>query len=96
MEQEKKPRGNVNYVWVLAGGYLVYLAFQLLRGVFKGETDYPVVGILGGAAFAAFGGWLLWREWSAYQYGAKHKDDPSTWSDEEPEEDGGEENHEDQ
>ena len=75
MEQEKKPRGNVNYVWVLAGGYLVYLAFQLLRGVFKGETDYPVVGILGGAAFAAFGGWLLWR-------GGDHKDDPETWSDE--------------
>ena len=46
--------------------------------------------------FTVVGGWLLWREWSAYQYGAKHKDDPSTWSDEEPEEDGGEENHEDQ
>ena len=82
MEQKKKPRGTVNYVWVLAGGYLVYLAFQLLRGVFKGETDYPVVGILGGAAFAASGGWLLWREWKAYKFAMDHKDDPETWSDE--------------
>lgn len=82
MDQEKKPRGNVNYVWVLAGGYLVYLAFQLLRGVFKGETDYPAVGIIGGAAFAAFGGWLLWREWKTYKYAMAHKDDPETWSSE--------------
>ena len=82
MEQEKRPRGNVNYVWVLAGGYLVYLAFQLLRGVFKGETDYPAVGIIGGAAFAAFGGWLLWREWKTYKYAMAHKDDPETWSSE--------------
>lgn len=82
MVQEKKPRGNVNYVWVLAGGYLVYLAFQLLAGVFKGETDYPAVGILGGAAFAAFGGWLLWREWKTYKFAMDHKDDPETWSDE--------------
>ena len=87
MEQEKRPRGNVNYVWVLAGGYLVYLAFQLLRGVFKGETDYPAVGILGGAAFAAFGGWLLWREWKAYKFAMDHKDDPETWSSESESED---------
>ena len=82
MEQEKKPSGNVNYVWVLAGGYLVHLAFQLLRGVFKGETDYPGVGILGGAALAAFGGGRLWREWKAYKFAMDHKDDPETWSDE--------------
>ena len=91
-----KKSGKVNYVWVLAGGYLLYLAAQLLFNVIQGTSDSPAVGIGGGVAFAAIGGWLLWREWSAYQYGAKHKDDPSTWSDEEPEEDSGEESHEDQ
>ena len=91
-----KKSGKVNYVWVLAGGYLLYLAAQLLFNVIRGTSDSPAVGIGGGVVFAAIGGWLLWREWSAYQYGAKHKDDPSTWSDEETEEDSGEESHEDQ
>ena len=62
----------------------------------RGDSDSPAVGIGGGILFLAVGGWLLWREWSAYQYGAKHKDDPSTWSDEEPEADNGEESHGDQ
>ena len=90
MEQKKKPRGTVNYVWVLAGGYLVYLAFQLLRGVFNRETDYPAVGIIGGAAFAAFGGWMLWREWKTYKFAMDHKDDPTTWNDEPEAENNGE------
>ena len=96
-----KKSGKVNYVWVLAGGYLLYLAAQMFLNVIRRTSDSPAIGIGEMAVervlyhFVA-GGWLLWREWSAYQYGVKHKDDPSTWSDEEPEEDGGEENHEDQ
>ena len=92
----KKRTGKVNYVWVLAGGYLLYLAAQMFLNVIRGTSDSPAVGIGGGILFLAVGGWLLWREWSAYQYGAKHKDDPSTWSDEEPEADNGEESHGDQ
>ena len=84
-----KKTGKVNYVWVVAGGYLLYLAAQLFFGVIRGDSDSPAIGIGGGILFLAVGGWLLWREWSAYQYGAKHKDDPSTWSDEEPEADNG-------
>ena len=91
-----KKTGKVNYVWVVAGGYLLYLAAQLFFGVIRGDSDSPAVGIGGGILFLAVGGWLLWREWSAYQYGAKHKDDPSTWSDEEPEADNGEESYGDQ
>ena len=91
-----KKTGKGNYVWVVAGGYLLYLAAQLFFGVIRGDSDSPAVGIGGGVLFLAVGGWLLWREWSAYQYGAKHKDDPSTWSDEEPEADNGEESHGDQ
>lgn len=29
--------GRVNYIWVLAGGYLIYLAYKLLRGLFLGR-----------------------------------------------------------
>ena len=92
MKKEKKRNGRVNYVWVLAGGYLLYLAFQLFRNVAAGTSDQPPVGIAGGLAFTAIGGWLLWREWRAYQYGVTHKDDPESWGggDETPEKkDGG-------
>lgn len=82
----KKQTGRVNYVWVLAGGYLIYLAAQLLWNVITGRSDSPAVGVIGGAVFVVIGGLLLGREWRAYQYGRKHIDDPSTWSDEEEEE----------
>lgn len=85
MSNGKKQTGKVNYVWVLAGGYLLYLAAQLLINVIRGTSDTPAIGIAGGVVFLAIGGWLLWREWKAYRYGLEHKDDPSTWSDEEAE-----------
>ena len=90
MDQEKRPRGRVNYVWVLAGGYLVYTAVQLFKGAAKGETDYPALGIIGGVLFVAFGGFMLWREWKAYRFALEHKDDPTTWSDEPEAESNGE------
>lgn len=88
---EKKQTGRVNYVWVLAGGYLIYLAVQLLGGVWTGKSDTPAIGIAGGLAFLIIGGLVILREWRAYQYGKAHIDDPSTWSDEPEEtEEGGE------
>lgn len=77
----EKKSGKVNYVWVLAGGYLVYLGAQLLFGVGKSET--PMVGLIGGLVFVIIGGLLMLREWKAYKYGLDHIDDPDTWSDEE-------------
>ena len=81
MKNEKKQSGRVNYAWVLAGGYVLYLAAQLFFGVIKHTSDLPAVGIIGGVVFTAFGGWLLWREWKIYKFALDHKDDPSTWSD---------------
>ena len=81
MDQEKRPRGNVNYVWVLAGGYLVYLATQLFGNVISGKSDTPAIGIAGGVVFVVIGCGLLIREWRAYQYGRAHIDDPETWND---------------
>ncbi len=77
----EKKNGKVNYVWVLAGGYLAYLGAQLLFGVGKSET--PMVGLIGGLVFVIIGGLLMLREWKAYKYGLDHIDDPETWSDEE-------------
>ena len=84
MNNEKKQTGRVNYVRVLAGGYLVYLAWQLFKGVFSGES--VLAGVCGGVLFAAVGAWLLYREWKAYKFGAEHMDDPETWNDDPPEE----------
>lgn len=77
----KKQTGKVNYIWVLAGGYLLYLALQLLLGVFTGRSDTPAIGIAGGVVFIAAGGALICREWKAYKFGRDHIDDPTTWSD---------------
>ncbi len=78
----KRQTGKVNYIWVLAGGYLLYLAAQLLIGVFSGASDTPAIGIGGGLVFLAVGGALILREWRAYKFGKDHIDDPTTWSDE--------------
>jgi hypothetical protein len=80
--KEKKQTGRVNYVWVLAGGYLAYLAYKIFKAVFTGESSYPIVGLLGGSVFVATALFLFAREWKAYKFSLEHKDDPSTWSDE--------------
>ena len=86
-EQKRKPTGKVNYIWVLAAGYLLYIAYKLFSGLWNGEAERLWVNVLGGSVFAVAAVLMLLREWRAYQYGLAHKDDPETWSDE-PEEDG--------
>ena len=56
MNGKKKQTGRVNYVWILAGGYLLYLATQLLYNVVKGTSDSPPVGIAGGTVFCGYWG----------------------------------------
>ncbi len=77
---EKKRRGSVNYIWVLAACYLLYVAVQLGRRLFSGETDNPALNIGGLVVFTIAGVFLLWREWRAYRYSLAHKDDPDTWN----------------
>jgi len=85
MKNDKKQTGRVNYIWVLAGGYLIYLAIKIFKIVLAGESDVPPFGFVGGIVYAVIGALLLLREWKAYRFALAHKDDPSTWSDE-PEE----------
>ena len=83
---EKKQSGKVNYIWVLAGGYLVYLAYKIFRTFLAGESDEPLLAIGAVVLFVAVGGLVLFREWKAYKYGMEHIDDPESWSDEEEDE----------
>ena len=78
--------GRVNYIWVLAGGYLIYLAYKLLRGLFQGDVDNPPLAIGAAILFIGVGAYALFREWRAYKFGLDNIDDPSTWSDEEEDE----------
>ena len=71
-KKEKGPR-QVNYLWVLAGGYLVYLGGELIYGVIKGESTLKFFGILAAVVFILVGGWLCLREWKIYRYGTKEE-----------------------
>ena len=71
-KKEKGPR-QVNYLWVLAGGYLVYLGGELIYGVIKGESTLEFFGILAAVVFILVGGWLCLREWKIYRYGTKEE-----------------------
>lgn len=82
---EKKQSGKVNYVWVLAGGYLIYMAYKLIRGLMAGESVQLWIAIPCIILFLAVGAWVLLREWKAYKYGVDHIDDPDSWSDEDEE-----------
>lgn len=78
---EKKQSGRVNYIWVLAGGYLIYVAYKLIRGLFAGDGLNPLATIPFIVIFLVVGGLVLLREWKAYKYGMDHIDDPDSWND---------------
>ena len=50
-----KQRGWVNYFRVLAGGYLLYLAYQLMKGIWDGTAETVALNAAAGAVFAAAG-----------------------------------------
>lgn len=81
MNKNNRQTGRVNYIWVLAGGYLWYLAAKIVGTMWKGEAGSGIIGVLAAVVFAGVGSALLYREWKAYQYGKAHIDDPETWSD---------------
>ena len=83
---KKKPsrdeRGNVRYLWVLVGAYLLYLAYQQAQLLWRGEatkTTEVAVCVVSGLVFAGVGAWVIFREWQAWRYAQAHKDDPETW-----------------
>lgn len=80
-KNQKDRRGRVNYIWVLAGGYLIYLGYQVFRMFWKGTAGMPALTVPAAAVFIVVGALLLRREWISYKYGKAHIDDPDTWAD---------------
>ena len=75
---------KINLVWVLAGGYLIYLGFRQFLDFYRGETAYPMLSVGSGAVFVIVGLLLLLREWRAYHRREQEQENPS--GSEEPEE----------
>ena len=63
----KNNRGSYTF-WALAGAYLVYLAYQLCSGYFKGESgiQFLLIGILFGIA----GLWIVVQGYRGYRTAA--------------------------
>ena len=55
-EHEKKPPAGANWIWVMGGCYLLYLAADMLMRVHDGTTEMVGVSIVCGIA-------MIWREW---------------------------------
>ena len=68
MEKKNNKGRQVNYIWAVAGGYLVYLGAKLLYEAFQGAAGHVWIGIVAGIVFIGVGGWLVFREWQAYRY----------------------------
>ena len=69
-EKQNGPR-KVNYIWVLAGGYLLYLAGKLIIEMVKGIAVMKIWKLLIALLFVVIGGYLCIREWKIYRYGSK-------------------------
>lgn len=57
------PQNRNTLLWVVCGGYLLYLAFGLIKGIIDGETSGTsgyVVSIAGGIIFGLVGIFLLY------------------------------------
>ncbi|MFR3923196.1 MAG: hypothetical protein ACLTYN_15845 [Dysosmobacter welbionis] len=48
-----KQRVWVNYFRVLAGGYLLYLAYQLMKGIWDGTAETVALNVAAGAVLPA-------------------------------------------
>ena len=69
-KNDKEPR-KVNYVWVLAGIYLFYLAGKIVIEMIKGLATINIWKILIVILFIIIGAYLCIREWKIYRFGSK-------------------------
>lgn len=70
-KNEKGPR-KVNYVWVLAGVYLLYLGSKLVIEMLRGTAVLAIWKFFVAAVFLAIGVYLCLREWKIYRFGDKN------------------------
>ena len=82
-DEQQNGQRNVSYIWVLAGGYLIYLGGKLLWGFYQGGEGRAVVALLAGIVFMVVGGLVIRREWFAYRSSTQN---PAQGEEPEPEE----------
>ena len=63
----KRDPSKVNYIAVMAGAYIVYVAVRMFQRFFEGSTRDPAVNLLGGLIFGAVGIGLIVQEWRVYR-----------------------------
>ena len=68
-KQKKSGPREVNFIWPLAGGYLIYLGGKLLWMCWRGQGSNPVLSVLAGIVFMVAGGLIIRREWNIYNNG---------------------------
>lgn len=87
-KKDSGPR-DVNFLWVAAGGYLVYLSYKLVMAQLRGEGTNIFLTILFVTIFTTVGILVMLREWKLYRHGPQ-SDDPmppvSSETDEDPDE----------
>ena len=62
-ERDRKPPAGTNWIWVLGGCYLLYLAASMLMRVYDGTTEMVTVSVIGAVVFIVCGIAMIWREW---------------------------------
>jgi hypothetical protein len=93
MKFSREP-GRVNYFWIAAGAYLIYLAFRLIDDLRRGTGGRAFISVPASIVFVVVGAFLFWREWKNYQAGkdaGEEDEDLDPVEDEEDEETAGEE-----
>lgn len=82
-------------LWVAAGGYLIYLAYELIQGVVQGKNDSLALGIGGGVFFIAAGAAFIFFGIRGMirlaRAGGQHEETPENGSEAETPENGSEE-----
>lgn len=79
-KNSKQPDERRRLFQLLAGGYLVYLAYQLISGAIK-ETSWTtlrIVGLASGVVFGAVGLFLLIKNLRAEADRLRKNDEPDT------------------
>ena len=78
MQKNYNESRKLNYVWVLAGVYLLYLGGKLGYDLITGAAELQIWKFFIAAIFLAIGAFLCLREWKLYKTGktgAKQNDE---------------------
>ena len=62
-------------IWGIAGGYLIYLAYQMLKNLIEGKSVLPPwLAVLAGILFGGSGAGLLFLAWKTWKQSREEQD----------------------